>query len=92
MINQIILVGRIENIGEEKIEIRVPRSFKNEEGNYEDDIITVIIKGNMFENVKEYCHRGDVVGTKGHIEQADNDMQIIAEKITFLSSKPSEEK
>ena len=52
------------------------------------------------ENTSEYCNKGDIVGVKGRvqsriIEEGDNKkqvMEIICEKITFLSSKPKEEK
>ena len=91
MLNQIILVGRIIEIGEEEIIIKVPRSFKNEQGEYEEDNIPITIKEYIFTNVKEYCYKGDIVGIKGHIESENKVMQIVAEKVTFLSSKKEDE-
>ena len=42
-------------------------------------------------NVKEWCKKGDLIGIRGRIQVTDNKMQIIAEKVTFLSSKKQEE-
>lgn len=98
MLNQIILCGRltkdidIEQIDDDKImgtmALAVPRNFKNEEGVYDTDFITIKIFGGIASNTKEYCTKGDLVGVKGRVESYgdDNKMQIIGEKITFLSS------
>jgi hypothetical protein len=43
------------------------------------------MKGNIAQNVKEYCKKGDMVGVKGHIETHN---KIYAEKVSFLSSSP----
>ena len=75
--------------------IAVPRSFKNEDGVYETDFIDVILWDGIAENVKEYCKKGDLVGIKGRIQSVkENDkdvIQIVAEKVTFLSSKNPKE-
>ena len=44
-------------------------------------------------NISEYCHKGDIVGVKGRIQRIDStsELQLIAEKVTFLSSKPKED-
>lgn len=91
MINQIILVGKIVEIGENKMAISIPRPHKNEDGEYLSDIVDITVIGNMFENIKEYCHKGDVVGIKGHLESENKGMQIVLEKVTFLSSKKEDD-
>lgn len=96
MLNQAIIVGRIAKDLELKKEeekkytemtMAVPRSFKNSDGIYETDFIPVILFGNIAENTTEYCQQGDIVGIKGRIQQKENGIEIIAEKVTFLSSK-----
>ena len=76
--------------------LAVPRSYKNEEGIYETDFIECILYGTIAENTIKYCNKGDVIGVKGRmesnrVEQNDGtfkyEMQVIAEKITFLSSR-----
>jgi len=77
------------------ITIAIPRSFKNEEGAYDTDFIEVKTFGNVAENIAEYCAKGDVVGVKGRVQAKEIEkyhtkmtvMEIIAEKITFLSTK-----
>ena len=99
MLNNIILVGRLVNEvkveGEERkkysITLAVNRSFKNIDGEYETDFVPVTLWGPIGENTKEYCHKGDVVGIKGRIQCQDNNVEIIAEKVTFLSSKKADE-
>ena len=104
MLNQVVLVGRIFSInkytsgnknndkkGGCSVEINVPRPFKNSEGIYETDRITCMLFGSVAENVSVYCKKGDIVGIRGRIETRceGNVMEIIADKITFLSSKPT---
>lgn len=97
MLNQVILVGRlshdleIKEIEENKkgldIVLAVPRSFKNSEGIYETDFINCKVYDNMASNVLDYCKKGDLIGIKGRLQVVDNNMVIIAERVTFLSSK-----
>ena len=77
------------------IPLAIPRSFKNTEGNYDTDFIDCVSFDNVAENTKEYCSKGDIVGVKGRLQsrvvekdnKKDNIMEVICEKITFLSSK-----
>lgn len=81
------------------ISLAIPRSFKNSEGSYDTDFIDCVAFDNIAENTSEYCSKGDIVGVKGRvqsrvIEKEDSKesvMEIIAEKVTFLSSKKAEE-
>ncbi len=96
MLNQTVLVGRlvdtptIENNKEArgaKIKLAIPRSYKNTEGDYDTDFITCLVWGGIADNVTEYCKKGDLIGVKGRLEQQDSNVVVVAEKITFLSSK-----
>ena len=105
MLNQIVLVGRLysEPILEKdeekdilRIVIAVPRPYKNKIGEYETDYVECIVWNSMIEHIKDYCHVGDVLGIKGRIEadKIDGEIKnnIIAEKITFLSSHTNNDK
>ena len=78
--------------------LAIPRSFKNMEGNYDTDFIRCIVWDSVAENTKEYCKKGDIVGLKGRIqsrviekeEQKETIMEVIGEKVTFLSNKGKE--
>ena len=100
MMNQVVLIGRMTQDVETKeengkeisvITIAVSRQFKNENGEYDTDLIPVIIWGGIATNVKEYCRKGDLMGIRGRLQVESGNIQVIAEKVTFLSSKKSEE-
>ena len=99
MLNQIELIGRItktpemmENQDGSKfaiINLAVPRTFKNENGEYDTDFIDCTLLKGIAENTCKYCKKGDAVGIKGRIQNLNNtaQLQLIAEKVSFLSSK-----
>lgn len=81
--------------------LAIPRSFKNLEGNYDTDFIRCIVWDSIAENTSLYCHKGDIVGVKGRLQsrvlekkdKKETIMEVIGEKVTFLtSSKAKEEK
>ena len=78
--------------------LAVPRSFKNSEGVYDTDFLDCVLFDSVAVNTSEYCNKGDIVGMKGRIQsrsvekdgKKESVMEIIAEKVTFLSSKKQE--
>ena len=104
MLNQIIIAGRITKIKTEKTEegktktfvvVKVPRAYKNIDGTYDTDYIKCTLYGGISENVIEYCKVNDVVGIKGRMQTTNkngNKMEIVAEKVSFLSSRREENK
>ena len=82
------------------ITIAVPRAYKNAEGTYDTDFIKCTLWNGIAETTSDYCHKGDIVGIKGRlqttiIEKEDGEksynMEVVAEKLSFLSSKKEEE-
>ena len=79
--------------------LAVPRSYKNKDGEYETDFIPCTLWRGIAENTAEYVKKGDLIGIKGHVQtrsyEKDDEKkyvtEIIAEKVTFLSSKRPEE-
>ena len=80
--------------------IAVPRSYKNADGEYETDFIDVVTFGQIADTTAEYCKKGDLIGVKGRIEtsvyenesgEKKKNTQIIADRITFLSSSKIKE-
>ena len=110
MLNIVTLAGRIVNdidlrkSSNDKdytyITLAVNRTFKNSEGVYETDFIDCIVWNKAVQNIKEYCHKGDMVAVKGclrQIKKIENEktksyLQVEADRIIFLSSKKSEVK
>lgn len=56
------------------------------------DFIQCVLWNGIAENTAEYCRKGDLVGIKGRIQklEEDEEMTLIAEKVTFLSAKENE--
>ena len=104
MLNQIVVVGRlvenpeIKKSEEEKnrtvITLACPRPFKNADGVYETDFIDCVLWNSIAENTAEYCKKGDIVGVKGRLQTVISEdkkyTEVIAEKVTFLSSSKTE--
>lgn len=97
MLNQFIIVGRIiKDLEKESnvITLAIPRYYKNEDGEYETDFVDVAIDGTLAKTTIEYCKKGDIIGVKGNIKsEIFNDirkMLLVAERVTFLSSKKAD--
>ena len=81
------------------ITLAVPRSYKNMDGEYDTDFINCTLWKGIAENAVEYCHKGDLLGIKGRlqsrtIEEEEKNktvMELVAEKVTYLSSKKADE-
>ena len=91
-----------EKEGKEYAEIvlSIPRNVKNEEGIYETDFIKCTLWNAIADRTAEYCKKGDIVGVKGRLQVSSYEdkegkkqysTEVIAEKVTFLSSKSSED-
>ena len=109
MVNQVVLVGRLtadpqttetENGGKVlRINIAVPRAYKNADGIYETDFIRCTMWNAVASSTCEYCHKGDIVGIRGRIQvnnYNDEDgnqkysTEVVVDRVTFLSSKKLE--
>lgn len=82
------------------VTLAVPRCFKNAEGVYDTDFLECILWEGVATNTCEYCQKGDIVGVKGRLqtrtiekeEEKKYVTEIIAEKVTFLSSSQNKSK
>ena len=64
-------------------------------GEYETDFINCVLWDSIAKSTVEYCKKGNIVGVKGRIQskivEKENEskkyyVEVVAEKITFLSS------
>ncbi len=80
------------------ITLAVPRSFKNTNGEYDTDFIDCTLWDQVASSTVDYCNKGDIVGIKGRlqtrvIEKEESKryvLEVIAEKVTFLSSSKNQ--
>ena len=74
--------------------LAVPRNIKKINGEYGTDFIDCILFQSVAELANEYCKKGDFLGIRGRLESCLKNIngvevktvQLIAEKISFLSS------
>ena len=77
----------------------IPYYRNKKNGEYESDFIRCILWDAIATSTSEYCKKGDIVGIKGRIQvtqyEQNNEKkyltEVVAEKVTFLSSKKQEE-
>ena len=95
MNNHVMQIGRINNDIEKiemddkttyKLMLNISRNFKNQDGDYENDIIPVELMSYVGNTTFEYCKKDDLVGIKGRIQATAEKIEVIAERVTFLSS------
>ena len=83
-----------------RVSLAVNRSFKNPDGVYDTDFFDCILWEGLAKNAYEYCKKGDTVGVRGRLQTSTYEkdgakhkvVDIIVEKLTFLSSKKNEKK
>lgn len=73
MVNQVILVGRINSELIKKdnyaiVIVAISRNYKNVNGKYETDLIDVMVRGQIASTTTEYCRKGDLIGIKGMVK------------------------
>ena len=105
MKNVVFLIGRLTDNPEIKkeekdkkygvINLAVQRDYKNSDSVYETDFIRCVLWNGIAKQVKEYCHKGDLVGIKGRIQNRSYELddeikyitEVIVDKVSFLASK-----
>lgn len=82
------------------IVLAVNRGYKNADGLYETDFFNCTLWDGLAKNTFEYCHKGDTIAVRGRLQTSSYEkddvkhkfVDVIVEKITFLSSKKPETK
>lgn len=84
MLNQVILVGRVNRIdklaGIVSIDIKRP----NEK---DTDLIPISLNEGLIESVLEYLSEGSTIGVKASLQIDNNILRIVGEKLTFINTK-----
>jgi hypothetical protein len=97
MLNQVILVGRLNSIKKvkgtiESFKLDIKRQYPDEEGNDVYDNPIIKISNDFSDTLLEYMRDDMVVGVKARIEtevkgKYGTVMNIIADKMTFINMK-----
>lgn len=94
-----IEVKEVDDKKVSNITLAIPRSFKNADGEYETDFVDCTLWNVVAQSTAEYCKKGDIVGVKGRMQSNSYEkedgtkefkLNVIAEKVTFLSQSKSE--
>lgn len=81
--------------------LAVPRNYKNINGEYDTDFLDCTLWAAVAESTSQYCQTGDMIGVKGRIQSRivespegvkRRKTEIVAEKVTFLTSNASRKK
>ena len=76
-------------------------TYKNSNGEYDTDFLDCTLWSAVAESTSEYCETGDMIGIKGRLQTRvvetpegtkRKKTEIIAEKVTFLTSNPQRRK
>ncbi len=77
------------------LQVEVPREFRNSDGIYETDTISVTLWEGIAQNCKEYCSKGMYIYVRGRIvhrkyEREDKQhsfLEIVGEKVSILPNQ-----
>lgn len=88
IMNSVMLVGKIYFTNEENVaNLVVSKNIPNENGEYEYETIPCL----LFKDIRNMCKDGTTTGIKGELKIVNDKMVVYASKISFLSSKQSNE-
>ncbi len=84
--NHVILVGRVTEISKEKnsLVLAISKHFKNEYGDYEEDLIPYQLFHYNFNILLEI---GDVIGISGRLQMVDNKIIVVGDHLTIISRR-----
>ena len=96
MLNQVVLIGKLlenpilkkdENgISFCEFDLSIRRSFKSENGKYENDFIKCSVFDNLAKKFATNAEKGTLVAIKGRLEPVNKSEtnRVVVEKITYL--------
>lgn len=84
MLNQVILVGRVNRIDRLAGIVSIDIKRQNEK---DSDLIPVTLGEGLIDSVLKYLTEGSTIGVKASLNIDNNILRIIGEKVTFINSK-----
>jgi len=98
VLNQIVIVGKVESFNSTTwakdtliLKVKVDRAYKDEHGNYDTDLIPILVEAPISQNIETDKLQGSLIGIKGHIRIQHNMTSLIADKLSFLTLKGTDD-
>ena len=90
--NNVFLVGKLTNniMLKEDNDTMCILSLEIVKNENKQVIECLFTNSELCEKIHKYLKINDIIGVKGHLEVLKNEICVICEKVTFLSSKESE--
>jgi single-stranded DNA-binding protein len=84
MLNQVILVGRVNKLDKLAgiVSIDIKRPNEND-----SDVIPVTLTDGLMESVLGYLTEGSTIGVKASLNIDNNILRIVGDKVTFINTK-----
>lgn len=84
MLNQVVLVGRVNKIDQLAGIVSIDIKRSNE---IDSDLIPVTLNEGILESITEYLKEGSTIGVKATLQIKNNILRIVGEKVTFINTK-----
>lgn len=84
MLNNLVLVGKIIEVKNDMFYLEVQRSYRNYVGIYDADVFVCNIWSGIKDSLSNSCIKDDIIAIKGRLENKDNRIMIIVERVAFL--------
>jgi single-stranded DNA-binding protein len=84
MLNQVILVGRVNKLDKLSGIVSIDIKRPNEK---DSDVIPVTLTDGLMESVLGYLTEGSTIGVKASINIDNNILRIVGDKVTFINTK-----
>ncbi len=91
--NRVIILGRITKLELKEKElyltIAVNKYFRNEKGEYENNLIPCLLRGSIATTTQEHCSKGDFIGINGSLESKEDKLYVLVDKVSLTRSEAS---
>ncbi|MBR0386073.1 MAG: single-stranded DNA-binding protein [Erysipelotrichaceae bacterium] len=95
MLNQVIMIGKVSSFPQRNekdfvlasFTMEVERPYCEPDGSHRIDVFPVVLWRGVADVISEKHHLGEVVAVKGRLEMNNGIMEIIAERVSFITSQ-----
>lgn len=84
MLNQVILVGRVNKLDKLRGVVSIDIKRPNEK---DSDIIPITLTDGLMESVLGHLTEGSTIGVKASLNIDNNVLRIVGDKVTFINTK-----